>query len=202
MGPGSVCGVVDSLEERVRRAAERADRPQASSWTPNKPGAGHPVEIAGEVVERAVKQNVGFENKQTVAIVTVRQVDGAEWAVWCFGKVLADDLAAAPIGAVVFVRYDGLSPDGGKGGKGYERYRVVVDAGDQVAEPVAAAAPPPIEVEPEPVAPAPPPVEVCGACGGDGRHLPGCPERASEKCDECQFVGGHHRDGCSSDIPF
>jgi hypothetical protein len=197
---------VDNLEDKVERLLERADRPAAPAWMPNKPSEGHPSAIAGEVVENAFKPGAGYEGRG-LTVVTVRQPDGVEWAVWCTGRILAQDLAGVPVGAVVAISY--LGRQQGKGSE-YEGWRVVVDRGDLVE----ASQGPPLErrVEhehTEPVrAPAPEPPAIaaadCGTCGGrQGRHASGCPAAAAPTvCNSCGFLNGHHREGCPDDIPF
>jgi hypothetical protein len=193
---------VDNLEERVARLLQRVDRPAAAAWMPNRPSEGHPSAIAGEVVENAFKPGAGYEGRG-LTVVTLRQPDGVEWAVWCTGRILAQDLASVPVGAVVAISY--LGRQQGKGSE-YEGWRVVVDRGDLIQ--ASEGRPPERRVEhehTEPAAPSDPPaaIEACRVCGESGRHAPGCPARPEpEPCGSCGFLGGHHAPGCPDDIPF
>lgn len=200
---------MSSLEDRVARLTERADRPSAPAWTPDVAKAGHPLAIAGEIVEIGWRQNVGYENRQTVALVTIRTPAGEEWCLWCWGKILDQELARAPVGAVVAVKYEGK-----KEGKSntYNLWRVVIEQGEMShgsapLSPIAAVVideVEPIATEPARAPDPPHGVGECEACGfANGKHAAGCPSKpAPERCGECGFLGGHHAEGCSSDIPF
>lgn len=199
--------MAESLEDRVARLSERADRSAAPPWTPTDTTAGHPSAIAGVVVEVGVKHDAGYEKKQTVTTVTIRTVEGDEWCVWCFGKLLDQELARAPLGSVVAVTYKGRKQ--GRDAE-YHDYRVVVDVGElpSGSAPLTPRPPaPPVEQPPVDEPPATSPSVECEACGfAGGKHAAGCPSKpeppAPSKCEACGFLDGHHRDGCPNDIPF
>ena len=110
---------MSEIDERVARLRDRAEH-KAEAWNFTDKGP----EFAGYFQY----WTQGSTSYGPCPIGVFLGVDGGEWSVWCFHKVLAGELVKADPqnGELVLIRHLGkVEPDGG--GPAYDNYRVVVE---------------------------------------------------------------------------
>lgn len=114
---------MSTIDERVAALRERAQhKPQSWRFDDNGP------EFVGYFQGWTSGQAEFNGQRSESAIAVFVDLDGHEWSVWCFHKVLAGQLVKADPqnGELVLISYLGkVEPDGG--GLAYENYRVVVE---------------------------------------------------------------------------